>query len=303
LQVANKVSIMQHNNRIEPLLIKGVSNMNDYHFMVESIVKGRRAIANDEIIISKYIADKHSLDTADRILFYFTDQQVKLRKYRVVGIYESSIDQIDQNIVLSNIELVKSVNDWTNNQIAYYQIHLKDRTTLNEELLVQLDQYLPLDQKVFTNQEIYSELYDWINLLDVNSQVIIILMLIVAGINMISAILILILERVSFIGVLKTMGAGNGFVKRIFYYNAAYLILIGLGIGNALTLVTYYLQTKFHLVELDPSSYYMKYVEIHFEPLDFVLMNTGVFTSTLFFVWLGTLLITKINPLKAIRFS
>ncbi len=303
LQVANKVTIMQHNNRIEPLMIKGVNNMNDYQFMIENIVKGRRANADNEILISKYIADKHSIDTADRILFYFTDQPVKLRKYKVVGVYESSIDQIDQNIVLANIDLVKSVNDWTNNQIAYYQIHLKDRTKLNEELLVQLDQYIPLDQKVFTNQEIYSELYDWINLLDVNSQVIIILMLIVAGINMISAILILILERVAFIGVLKTMGASNAFVKRVFYYNASYLIFIGLLIGNSLTLITYYLQKKFHLIELDPSSYYMKYVEIHFKPLDFVLMNTGVFISTLFFVWLGTLLITKINPLKAIRFN
>ncbi|MFN5704837.1 MAG: ABC transporter permease, partial [bacterium] len=303
LQVANKVTIMQHNNRIEPLMIKGVNNMNDYQFMIENIVKGRRANADNEILISKYIADKHSIDTADRILFYFTDQPVKLRKYKVVGVYESSIDEIDQNIVLANIDLVKSVNDWTNNQIAYYQIHLKDRTKLNEELLVQLDQYIPLDQKVFTNQEIYSELYDWINLLDVNSQVIIILMLIVAGINMISAILILILERVAFIGVLKTMGASNAFVKRVFYYNASYLIFIGLLIGNSLTLITYYLQKKFHLIELDPSSYYMKYVEIHFKPLDFVLMNTGVFISTLFFVWLGTLLITKINPLKAIRFN
>lgn len=303
LQVANKVSIMQHHNRIEPLMIKGVNNMNDYRFMVDNIVKGRRAQANDEILISKYIAEKHSIDTGNRILFYFTDQPVKLRKYRVVGLYESSIDQIDQNIVLANIDLVKSVNDWTNNQIAYYQIHLKDRKKLNDELLINIEQSIPLEQKVFTNQEIYSELYDWINLLDVNSQVIIILMLIVAGINMISAILILILERVSFIGVLKTMGASNTFIKRVFFYNASYLIFIGLLIGNALTLFTYYLQKNYRLIELDPSSYYMKYVEIHFKPLDFVLMNTGVFISTLFFVWLGTLLITKINPLKAIRFS
>lgn len=303
LQVANKVTIMQHNNRIEPLMIKGVSNMNDYLFIIENIIKGRRPNDQNEILISKYISDKHTIDTGARILFYFTDQPVKLRKYKVVGVYESAIDQIDQNIVLANIELVKSVNDWTNNQIAYYQIHLKDRKKLNEELLVKIEQLLPLEQKVFTNQEIYSELYDWINLLDVNSQVIIILMLIVAGINMISAILILILERVSFIGLLKTMGASNSFIKKVFYYNASYLIVIGLAIGNILTLVAYYLQKNYHLVELDPSSYYMKYVEIHFKPLDFVLMNTGVFISTLFFVWLGTLLITKINPLKAIRFN
>lgn len=303
LQVANKVTIMQHNNRIEPLLIKGVSNINDYQFMINNIVKGRRPSNQNEILISNYIAEKHNIDTGHKILFYFTDQPVKLRKYQVVGVYESAIDQIDQNIVLANIDLLKSVNDWTNNQIAYYQIHFKDRESINEEMLVNIEQQLPLEQKVFTNQEIYSELYDWINLLDVNSQVIIILMLIVAGINMISAILILILERVAFIGLFKTMGASNAFIKRVFYYNAAYLIFIGLSIGNLFTLVAYYLQKNFHLVKLDASSYYMKYVEIHFKPLDFVLMNTGVFISTLFFVWLGTLLITKINPLKAIRFN
>lgn len=303
LQVANKVTVMQHKNRIEPLLIKGVSDMNNYQFVLESIVKGRRANANNEIIVSKYIADKHAIDTGERILFYFTDQVVKLRKYKVVGIYESSIDQIDHSIVLANIDLVKSVNDWASNQIAYYQINLKNNATLNEDLIISLNERLPLDQKVFTNEELYSDLYDWVNLLDVNSQVIIILMLIVAGINMISAILILILERVAFIGILKTLGASNAGIKKIFFYNAGYLIAGGLIIGNAMTLAIYFIQDKYKLITLDPSSYYMKYVEIHFKASDFVLMNIGIFISTFIFVWIGALLITSIKPIKAIRFS
>lgn len=303
LQVANKVTVMQHNNRIEPLQIKGISDMNNYQFVLESIVKGRRANANNEIIVSKYIADKHAIDTGERILFYFTDQVVKLRKYKVVGIYESSIDQIDHSIVLANIDLVKSVNDWASNQIAYYQINLKNNATLNEDLIISLNERLPLDQKVFTNEELYSDLYDWVNLLDVNSQVIIILMLIVAGINMISAILILILERVAFIGILKTLGASNAGIKKIFFYNAGYLIAGGLIIGNAMTLAIYFIQDKYKLITLDPSSYYMKYVEIHFKASDFVLMNIGIFISTFIFVWIGALLITSIKPIKAIRFS
>lgn len=303
LQVINKVTVMQHNNRIEPLLIKGVSDLNSYQFMLESIVKGRRANADNEILISKYIADKHAIDTGERILFFFTDQQVKLRKYKVVGIYESSIDQIDQSIVLANIDLLRSVNDWTNNQIAYYQIHLKENAIVNEDFVIALNEQLPLDQKVFTNEELYTDLYDWVNLLDVNSQVIIILMLIVAGINMISAILILILERVAFIGILKTMGASNNAIKKIFFYNAGYLIAGGLIIGNVITLALYFIQDRYKLIKLDPSSYYMKYVEIHFKASDFVLMNIGIFISTFIFVWLGALLITSIKPIKAIRFS
>lgn len=303
LQVINKVTVMQHNNRIEPLLIKGVSDLNSYQFMLESIVKGRRANADNEILISKYIADKHAIDTGERILFFFTDQQVKLRKYKVVGIYESSIDQIDQSIVLANIDLLRSVNDWTNNQIAYYQIHLKENAIVNEDFVIALNEQLPLDQKVFTNEELYTDLYDWVNLLDVNSQVIIILMLIVAGINMISAILILILERVAFIGILKTMGASNNAIKKIFFYNAGYLIAGGLIIGNVITLALYFIQDSYKLIKLDPSSYYMKYVEIHFKASDFVLMNIGIFISTFIFVWLGALLITSIKPIKAIRFS
>ncbi len=305
IAVANKICILQHKNRIEPLMIKGLSDMNSYDFAVENMIKGRRVRTDQEIVISNYLAAKHSIDTGERLLFYFTDQLIKTRKYTVVGIYESSIDNIDKHIVLSNLGLVRSVNDWSQNQLAYYQIHFKSNTSAleKEKSLERFDALLPLDLKMQSNEELYLDIYEWISLLDVNAQVIIILMLIVSGINMISAILVLILERISFIGILKTMGSSNRQIRRIFYWNASYLMLLGLSFGNFLALIIYFIQDRYKLIELDPESYYMKYVSIHLELKDFILLNLGTIIITLGFVLIASLLINKIKPLRAIRFN
>lgn len=303
-EVANKISILQHKNRIEPLQIKGLSNVNNYRFLVQSIIKGRRINEQNEILISQYIAQKHSIDTGARLLFYFTDRQVKLRKLKVVGIYETTVEEIDKSIVIADIQLLRSVNDWSNNQLAYYQVYLNEHDEFaRNEMLARIDNFLPLDQKIESNEEIYPDIYEWINLLDVNAEVIIILMLIVSGINMLSAILVLILERVSFIGVLKTMGSSNTQIRRIFYYNAAYLMFWGLLIGNVTAVILSYLQNRFKIIELDPNSYYIKYVSIDWTVKDFILLNLGSILCTFVFVWIASFLINRIKPLKAIRFN
>lgn len=299
---ASKLALFKKGNRVEPVVLKGVSDINGYDFLIKNIVSGRRINANNEIIISRILADKFKLNLEEFSYFYFADQVIKIRKLKVVGIYETGIEELDRNTVICDLALLRSVNDWTDNQTGAYQIKLKEGAIL-ENVVDDLNAFLPLDQRAISNRDLFPAMYDWVELLDVNAKVIIILMLLVAGINMISALLILILERTSFIGILKTMGAGNGAIRRIFAYNATYLIALGLTLGNLITIILSQIQQHTHVFKLDQRSYFMSYVPIDLNVLDFVTLNIATYVVSMFFVWLASLLILRISPLKAIRFS
>ncbi len=299
---ATKIALLKINNRAEPVILKGVSDINSYQFIIQSIISGKRLNDKNEILISKILSDKFNIKINQSAFFYFADQQIKIRKLKVVGIYETGIEELDRNTIISDLGLIRSVNDWSENQTGAYQISLKTNT--DTELIVdQLNDLLPLDQKAISNKELYPNLYDWVELLNVNAKVIIILMLLVAGINMISALLILILERTSFIGILKTLGAGNTAIRKIFYYNASYLIAIGLIIGNVFTITLALVQQQTHLIKLDQRSYFMSYVPVDLNLSDFIYINIGTYIVCMIFVFMASFLITRISPLKAIRFS
>ncbi len=299
---ASKVSLLKMNNRVEPVVLKGVSDINGYDFIIKNIVSGVRINNKNEVIISKIIADKFNLQLNESALFYFADRVIKIRKLKIVGVYETGIEELDRNTLICDLNLIRSVNDWTENQTGAYQLKLKPDANL-ENVIDDLNNLLPIDQKAISNQELFPAMYDWVELLNVNAKVIIILMLLVAGINMISALLILILERTSFIGILKTLGAGNAAIRKIFAYNASYLIGLGLLIGNVLTIVFSQIQIHTHLIKLDQKSYFMSYVPIDLNIMDFVWLNAATYLVSMMFVYLASLLITRISPLKAIRFS
>lgn len=302
ISYGTKVALFKVGNRVEPIVLKGVSDINSYPFLIQSIIEGKRISEKNDVIISKLIADKFNVKLNQTALFYFADQQIKIRKLKIVGIYETGVDELDRTTLIADLNLIRSVNDWSENQTGAYQIKVKDR--YNVDLLVdQLNEILPLDQKAISNRELYPSLYDWIELLNVNAKVIIILMLLVAGINMVSALLILILERTAFIGILKTLGSANSQIRRIFAYNATYLIGIGLLIGNVLTILLSQIQIHTHIFKLDQRSYFMSYVPIDIDVLDFVYINIGTYLVCMIFVFVASLLITRITPLKAIRFS
>lgn len=299
---ASKVALFKKSNRVEPTVLKGVSDINAYHFLIKNIIEGVRINAPNEIIVSKLIADKFKIKLNEFSYFYFADKNIKIRKLKVVGIYETGIEELDRNTIICDLNLIRSVNDWTENQTGAYQLSLNENANL-ENVVSDLNNLLPLDQKAISNQELFPAMYDWVELLNVNAKVIIILMLLVAGINMISALLILILERTSFIGILKTLGAGNAAIRKIFAYNATYLIGLGLFIGNALTILLSQIQIHTHIIKLDQRSYFMSYVPIELHATDFIWLNLATYVVSMFFVWLASLLILRISPLKAVRFS
>jgi lipoprotein-releasing system permease protein len=299
---ASKISLLKLNNRVEPVVFKGVSDINAYEFLIQNIVEGSRINNANEVLVSKLIADKFKLQLNESALFYFADRIIKIRKLKVVGVYETGIEELDRNTIICDLALIRSVNDWSENQTGAYQLILQKDANL-DNVIDDLNNFLPLDQKAISNQELFPAMYDWVELLNVNAKVIIILMLLVAGINMISALLILILERTSFIGILKTLGAGNRDIRSIFAYNATYLIGLGLLIGNVLSIVFYQIQIHTHLIKLDQRSYFMSYVPIDLNLSDFLWLNAATYLVSMVFVYLASLLITRISPLKAIRFS
>ncbi len=299
---ASKVSLLKMNNRVEPVVLKGISDINGYDFILKNIVNGVRINNTNEVLISKIIADKFNLKLNESAMFYFADRVIKIRKLKIVGVYETGIEELDRNTIICDLNLIRSVNDWSDNQTGAYQLKLKTGANL-ENVLDDLNNLLPIDQKAISNQELFPAMYDWVELLNVNAKVIIILMLLVAGINMISALLILILERTSFIGILKTLGAGNTAIRKIFAYNATYLIGLGLLIGNVLTIVFSQIQIHTHIIKLDQKSYFMSYVPIDLNLMDFVWLNAATYIVSMTFVYFASLLITRISPLKAIRFS
>lgn len=299
---ASKVGLIKLSNRVEPVVLKGVSDISKYKFLIQSISEGTRINSANEIIVSKLLAEKLHLQIGQSALFYFADQQIKIRKLKIVAFYETGIEELDRNTVISDLNLIRSVNDWSENQTGAYQVSLIQQ--MEAELVAdKLNEILPIDQKAISNRELFPSLYDWVELLNVNAKVIIILMLLVAGINMISALLILILERASFIGILKTLGASNSGIRKIFAYNATYLIFIGIAIGNILTIVLSQLQIHTQIFKLDQRSYFMSYVPIDLDILDFVWINASTYLVSMFFVYNASLLITRISPLRAIRFN
>jgi len=302
-KVINKIGLAQGVLSNQPIVLKGISDPDQFQFLLAQLIHGRRLQADsNECFVSSQLANKLQVKLNYRVQFYFAEPQLKIRKLKVVGIYETGIDEIDRAIVICPLKVVQAINDWPANKFGYYQVYLKEQSNA-VEIQSEFNQLLPLNQRANLNAELYPEYYDWINLLDINAEVIIVLMLLVAGINMISAILILILERSSFIGVMKSLGASSTIIRRVFYYNAMLLIAIGLLIGNSLTLLFSYFQQRFHLIQLDPSSYYMSYVPIDLRLVDFIAINGGIVLTCLFFTWIASFLITRISPLKAIKLS
>lgn len=161
---ASKVALIKLSNRVEPVVLKGVSDISKYNFLIQSIYDGSRINSANEIIVSKILAEKLHLKLNQSALFYFADEQIKIRKLKIVAFYETGIEELDRNTVISDLNLIRSVNDWTDNQTGAYQVSINENT--NAEFVTEkLNEILPIDQKAISNKELFPSLYDWVELL------------------------------------------------------------------------------------------------------------------------------------------
>ena len=317
-EFATKAGIIKAANDIEGVVVKGVGMDFDWTYFRERLIapqppqRGETPLQiNDSSIphsgvegalISKIIADKLRLKVGDKVIIYFIPQYNRPRPFYVSGIYQTGLEEFDNKFVLVNIDHIRKLNNWTDQQTGGYEIAIKDFERLSE-----------LRDKIYENTDpqldarsinkIYPQIFGWLDLQDINGVIIITLMLLVAGINMISALIIIILERVKMIGMLKAMGSESLSIRKIFLYVSAFLIGRGLLIGNIIGVGLCLLQNNFHFVHLDQQSYYISYVPVSLSAMNILFLNAGSLIICVLMMILPTLIITRISPLKAIRYS
>ena len=305
---ATKPGIINAGDEAEGVVLKGVDQSYNWEYFKKTLVAGNVIDFSDsvqsrsQILISKYTADRLNLKVGDDFLMYFIENSLRKRKFEITGIYDLGVEEVDKIFVIGDLELVRSLNNWKPLQVGGYELRVNDFKDLD---IVEKKVYedLGVELKSYTVKEYYPTIFDWLSLLDVNTQVILILMMAVAVINMISALLIMILERTNMIGILKALGSSNWNIRKIFLYNATYLIGIGLFSGNLLGIGLGLFQYHTHFFTLDQSSYYMSFVPVQLDIQDILLLNAGTLLISLMVLLIPSLLVSRISPLKAIRFK
>ncbi|HEX8023838.1 FtsX-like permease family protein [Mucilaginibacter sp.] len=307
MPVATKPGIVKANNEIEGVVLKGVDKNYDWSYFKKMMVAGDvisfadSVEAQKEIMISQTTADRLKLKVGDKLLMYF-DETLRKRPFKVKGIFNIGVEEVDKTFVIGALSLINRLNDWKPNEIGQYELRVVDFDHINEAADA-LDTVLPVKLKEYTIEEDYPTIFEWLNLLDVNSVVMLVLMVAVAVINMISALLIMILERTAMIGMFKAMGASNWAIRKVFLINASYLIGLGLLLGNLLGIGLGYFQMYTHFFKLDQASYYMTFVPVEFNVFDIIVLNIGTLIICLLVLIIPSTLVSRISPVKAIQFK
>jgi lipoprotein-releasing system permease protein len=305
---ATKPGIIKANSEIEGVLLKGVDENYDWSFFKKNLLAGKildfgdTVEAKKELLISQITANRLKLKVGDKILMYFVQEPLRRRPFIIRGIFSTGIEDVDKTYVIGDLSLINRLNSWNPDEIGGYEIKVADFDRLDAANEF-VDNILPGKLKTLTVVDTYPTIFAWLGLLDGNTRVVLILMIMVAVINMISALLIMILERTAMIGILKAMGATNWSIQKVFLYNAFYLIGLGLILGNIFGAGLGFLQYKTHLLKLDQASYYMNFVPIQFSWVDMILLNIGTLLICLLVMIGPSMLVTRITPVKAIRFK
>jgi len=309
--VAKKAGVIRTENTFEGMIAKGVGKDYNWQILEEFLVDGRLpnygGNLNDEVLMSRIMANRLQLKSGDTFFsFFFKDDSSKppnQRKFKITGIYDSGFEEIDGVLVFVDIRHIQRMNKWESNQIGNFEIFLNDFDDIGAKTKEIYGKTLSdLDTQNIQNK--YYQIFEWIGLFDFNTALIIGIMIIVAGINMITALLVLILERTQMIGILKALGSANWSIRKVFLYNATYLIGIGLLWGNAIGLSIIWLQNTYKLFKFpNPKEYYIEYIPVHIDVVTVMLLNIGVLLLCLLMLLLPSYIITKITPVKAIRFE
>jgi len=311
---ATKAGIIKMSEAIQGVVLKGIGSDFDWKFFESNIVDGSVFTVTDtgrtnQVIISKKISDMLRLKTGDSFAMYFVQDPPRSRKFTISGIYETSLEEFDKLYVFCDIGHIKRLNGWTDDQVSGFEIFIDDFDRLDEMTMAVRDEVgyrLLEDETKFkvTNIRLrYPQIFDWLNFQDMNVFIIITLMLLVAGFNMISGLLILILERTNMIGILKALGSNNTTIRKMFLYQASYLIVKGLFWGNIIGTGLALLQLKTGLISLDPASYYIKTVPVNLELTHIILLNLGTMAVIFLMLLVPSQLISRITPVKAIRYD
>lgn len=304
---ATKAGIVKTNEEIEGVVAKGIGADFDWSFfetrMAEgSILQFHDSAKSNDVVISRILSQKLNLHTGDDLVMYFIQQPPRARKFRIAGVYETGLEEFDKLYLFCDIAQIQKLNDWKQDQVGGFEIKIRDFDDL-EKTGSKVYAMTGSDLNAKTIKEMYPQIFDWLDLQNINAIIIITLMIIVAGINMISALLIIILERVNMIGTLKALGAGNISIRKIFIYVSGFLLFRGLLIGNLIGIGLCLLQQNFQWIQLDQESYYISHVPVSLNLIHILLLNCGTLLTCLGMLVLPSVIITRISPIQAIKYS
>lgn len=307
-----KPAILKSKREIHGVVLHGVDSTFKGDFFIDNLKEGEfpdfhTIFPSDEILLSSLVADYLNLKVGDKVTAHFVQDPPRARVFRVKGIYDTGFDEYDGVFVLCDIRHLQRLNGWKEKEVSGISVELK-----NMDMLLsagqKIDECIPWENtdtfyQVTTIYDRMPQLFEWLDLLNTNVWIILILLVVVAGFNMVSGLLILILDKTSLIGILKALGYKDLNLRKLFLYISVGLIGKGMLWGNALAFAIAGIQKYFHIIHLDPTNYYMDTVPVHFSIGYVILLNLGVlFVSTLMLI-VPTMLISKIKPIKAIRFE
>lgn len=308
--VANKFGIIRTNTDFEGLFLKGVGTDYDWRYFKEFLIEGRLPTYtkkySSEVLISKYLADRLEFVVGDSFQMYFMksdpSQPPSIMKFTVVGIFNSGFEELDKTYVIGDINHVQRLNRWKKDQIGNFEVFIanyNDLDRLGDAVYAQT----PSTLDAMTVKQKYATIFEWIPIFTTNIYGIIGIMILVGAINMITALLVLILERTKMIGILKALGSSNWSIRKVFLYNASYLIGCGLFWGNLIGIGILLLQKQFEFIKLDPSVYHVTVAPVFLDWTYVVLLNLMAFILCVLMLLIPSFLISKIVPVKAIEFE
>lgn len=303
---ASKGGMLKTDDQIQGIVFKGVDASFDTSFFASNLVCGRFADTRDsnsdnEIIVSQRLAQKMHLDTGDKARTYFWDgSNYRSRAFHIVGIYNTDLSEFDDHYIIGSIAQLRTINHWTQNDATSYEVLIDDFKHLEQALDEVKDATRP-DLAVTSIVEEQPSMFAWLQLLNSNIVLILIIMAIVCTASIVSALLIMIFEKTSMIGLLKTLGSTNRSIRKIFILKAAVIVGKGIIVGNTIAAVCCIVQQQFHLVRLDSESYSMSFVPIDANPLIFILVSIGTFIIANAALLLPATYISHIDPAKTTR--
>ncbi|CAM4042291.1 FtsX-like permease family protein [Flavobacterium antarcticum] len=314
--IATKTGIIRTESTFEGVVLKGVGKDYDWKSIKGYILEGKlpdvNSNLNDQIIISKFLANRLHLKLGDKFMTFFLKNEVNKypnkRNFEIVGIFDSGFQEFDANYIIGDIRHIQRMNKWEKDEVGAFEVFVNDfdqiealgnqvyKATFNKE-----NQAKPLDAQTIVEK--YYFIFEWLKMFDINIQIILIVMIFVATINMVVALLVLILERTQMIGILKALGGNNWSIRKIFLYNALYLIGKGLFWGNAIGIGILLVQKHFGIVKLNPENYYVNQAPVYIGIENILLLNLLTVVICFLILLIPSYIITKISPIKAIRYN
>jgi lipoprotein-releasing system permease protein len=304
---AHKAALLKGDQEVEGILMKGVGKDFDTLAFSKYLVEGRMLHLPDsgvsnEVLLSKVIANKLLLNVGDKVTMYFVQNPPRFRRVEVVGIFETYLENFDEKIVVGELQTIRNLNGWTADQVGGLEVFVDD-PKMTQAYFPLVEEEMDLDLKLIDSRGRFLEIFDWLSLLDTNVVVFISLIGFVAIFNMGAILFILIMERTQMIGLLKALGARNAQIRKIFFWNGMKILGRGLILGNLFGIGIGFLQDRFKLVPLDAASYYMSYVPIDWNWPMFIWLNIGIAVLTSLVLWIPVMVISRIDPIKSIRFD